>query len=213
MTTESIAHALTMYVHAPLGGVALIAGGVALAVKKGNPVHLKAGKVFYFAMLLSALAAFVISVMPEHENPFLFCIGLFSSYFLISGLRSLKLKHEKVNVLADLVLAWAILGTGAVMILFPLILYAKINIVLGVFGLVAIAFGVRDFRLLRHPEKLRPAYLRLHLGKMTGGYIAAVSAFLVVNDVLPWLWNWFLPGILGSVYISYWTRKVSPKKA
>jgi uncharacterized membrane protein len=129
MTIDSIAHALTMYVHAPLGGVALIAGGIALAVKKGNSVHLKAGRVFYYAMLLSALAAFAISVMPEHENPFLFCIGLFSSYFLISGLRSLKLKQEKVN------------------------------------------------------------------------------------DVLPWMWNWFLPGILGSVYISYWTRKVSPKKA
>lgn len=213
MTIESVAHALTIYVHAPLGGLALLAGGVALATKKGAPVHLKSGKLFYYSMLISALAAFAISVMPGHENPFLFCIGLFSSYFLVSGLRSLKLKHEKVNVLADLVLAWAILGTGIVMIFFPIILYSKINIVLSVFGVVAIAFGIRDFRLLRNPEALRPAYLKLHLGKMTGGYIAAVSAFLVVNDVLPWLWNWFLPGLLGSVYISFWIRKVSPKKA
>ena len=43
---------------------------------------------------------------------------------------------------------------------------------------------------------------------MTGGYISAVSAFFVVNDILPGLWNWFMPGIVGGIYINYMIRKL-----
>ena len=48
---------------------------------------------------------------------------------------------------------------------------------------------------------------------MTGGYIAAVSAFFVVNQILPGIWNWFVPGIIGSGYITYWMIKLNKKKS
>jgi hypothetical protein len=35
-------------------------------------------------MLFSAITALLISVLPKHENPFLFSIGLFSSYFILT---------------------------------------------------------------------------------------------------------------------------------
>jgi len=44
---------------------------------------------------------------------------------------------------------------------------------------------------------------------MTGGYISAVTAFFVVNEILPGLWNWFIPTLIGSIYIAFWMKKVS----
>lgn len=49
----------------------------------------------------------------------------------------------------------------------------------------------------------------MHIGKITGGYIAATTAFVVVNNTfLPPLLAWLAPGVLGNIYIVYWIRKM-----
>ncbi|MDC3132630.1 DUF2306 domain-containing protein [Flavobacteriaceae bacterium] len=212
MEIEKIAEILIYYIHAPLGGIALLTGGISLMVKKGNNVHKKSGKIFFFSMLFSAISAFIISVLPNHESPFLFSIGLFSSYFLISGLRSLKFKQKEFQIKTDRIIAYLITLTGIAMILYPVLLFSKLNIILTVFGVVGIVFGSRDLKLFKDIKRLKKNWLKLHLGKMTGGYIAAVSAFFVVNQILPGIWNWFIPGIIGSGYITYWMIKINKKK-
>ena len=212
MEIEKIAEILIYYIHAPLGGIALLTGGISLIVKKGNNVHKKSGKIFFFSMLFSAISAFIISVLPNHESPFLFSIGLFSTYFLISGLRSLKFKRKEFQLKTDKIIAYLITLTGIAMILYPVLLFSKLNIILTVFGVVGIVFGLRDLKLFKDIKRLKKNWLKLHLGKMTGGYIAAVSAFFVVNQILPGIWNWFIPGIIGSGYITYWMIKLNKKK-
>lgn len=212
MEIEKIAEILIYYIHAPLGGIALLTGGIALIVKKGNNVHKKSGKIFFFSMLFSAISAFIISVLPNHESPFLFSIGLFSTYFLISGLRSLRFKHKEFQLKTDKIIAYIISLTGIAMILYPILLFSKLNIILTVFGVIGIVFGLRDLKLFKDIKNLKKNWLKLHLGKMTGGYIAAVSAFFVVNQILPGIWNWFVPGIIGSGYITYWMIKLNKKK-
>jgi uncharacterized membrane protein len=207
-----IAEILIYYIHAPLGGIALLTGGIALIVKKGNRLHKKSGKVFFYSMILSANAALIISILPNHESPFLFSIGVFSSYFLLTGLRSLNYKHKGVSLKTDKIIAYLILITGICMILYPIILYSKLNIILTVFGVVGLVFGIKDLRLFKDRNRLRKSWLKLHLGKMIGGYIAAVTAFFVVNQVLPGIWNWFVPGIIGGLYITYWMIKMNKKK-
>ncbi|MBT6161431.1 MAG: DUF2306 domain-containing protein [Flavobacteriaceae bacterium] len=212
METQKTAEILIYYIHAPLGGIALFAGGIALIAKKGSQLHKKSGKVFFYSMLISAIAAFIISVLPKHENPFLFSIGLFSSYFLISGLRSLQYKQREFELKIDKIIAYLIALTGFSMILYPIVLFSQLNIILTVFGIVGIVFGFRDLKLFRDKERLKKSWLKLHLGKMTGGYISAVSAFFVVNQILPGIWNWFVPGIIGSMYIACWMIKQNKKK-
>lgn len=211
MGIEKLAEILIYYVHAPLGGIALLTGGISLIAIKGSNVHKKSGKIFFFSMLFSALSAFIISVLPNHESPFLFSIGLFSIYFLISGLRSLNFKQKEFHLKIDKIIAYLITLTGIVMILYPIVLYSKLNIILTVFGAVGIVFGLRDLKLFKDIQRLKKNWLKLHLGKMTGGYIAAVSAFFVVNQILPGIWNWFVPGIVGSGYITYWMIKLNRK--
>jgi uncharacterized membrane protein len=212
MVIEKLAEILIIYIHVPLGGIALLTGGISLIAKKGNRIHKKSGKIFFYSMLFSAISAFLISIFPNHESPFLFSIGLFSAYFLISGLRSLNYKKKNFELRTDKIIAYLIFLTGISMILYPIILYSKVNIILSIFGTVGIIFGFRDLMLFRDNERLKKNWLKLHLGKMTGGYIAAVSAFFVVNQILPGIWNWFVPGIVGSGYIAYWMMKLNKKK-
>lgn len=212
MNTEAIAYFSTYYIHAPFGGLALLAGGIALMAKKGHRLHKKSGIIFYYAMLSSALAALVISVLPNHENAFLFSIGIFSSYFLLSGYRSLRFKKLKHSIVLDKVIAYVIVITGIAMITIPTLLYHQLNIILLIFGIIGILFGLRDLHLFQDQKQLKKKWLKLHLGKMTGGYISAVTAFFVVNQILINLWNWFLPGVIGSIYIAFWIRKLKNRK-
>ena len=203
---------ILIYMHAGLGGIALLTGGLALFVKKGSKIHRKSGKAFYYTMLASAILALIVSILPGHYSPFLFCIGVFSIYFLLTGIRSLKFKRGDINIKIDSIIAYLIIITGLIMIMYPVVLDGEINIVLLVFGIVGLVFGIRDLRLLKDLKRLKKRWLKSHLGKMTGGYIAAVSAFFVVNEILPGVWNWFVPMIVGSTYITYWMMKLYKKK-
>jgi hypothetical protein len=48
---------------------------------------------------------------------------------------------------------------------------------------------------------------------MTGAYIAALTAFIVVNNTyFPPILAWSLPGIIGTIFISRTIKKLTPKK-
>ena len=94
------------------------------------------------------------------------------------------------------------------MILYPLIFQGEINIVLLILGLIGLVFGIKDLITFKNKEHLKKNWLKLHLGKTTSEYIAAVSAFFVVNNILSGVWNWFVPGIIGSVFITVWMSKI-----
>jgi len=47
MQMEQFAEFLIQYIHAPLGGIALLSGGISLVSKKGSLFHKKSGKVFF----------------------------------------------------------------------------------------------------------------------------------------------------------------------
>ena len=97
------------------------------------------------------------------------------------------------------------------MILYPIIVKHKLSIVLTVFGVVGLTFGVLDLIQFRNHDKLKKNWLKTHLGKMVGGYIAATTAFAVVNGIFPGIYSWFIPGVIGGFYIYYWNRKIDKK--
>ncbi|WP_299218923.1 DUF2306 domain-containing protein [uncultured Aquimarina sp.] len=200
-----------IYIHAGLGGIALLSGLVSLIAKKGNNTHKKAGLLFYYTMLSSAISAMTIAFLPNHESPFLFAVGLFSSYFIITGYRSLQLKKNNHNLKIDKLISSIMLFVSLGMIIYALINYPTINIVLLVFGIVGFIFPLSRLRLYAHPEKLKDKWLKLHLVNMIGGYISAATAFVVVNQSFPSFYGWFIPGILGGIYIWYWIRKINKK--
>lgn len=195
-----------------MGSLSLIAGFIAIVSRKGGAIHKKAGRVFYYTMLSSSTIAMIIATLPKHQNPFLFAIGIFSCYLLIGGKRAILYKNPQFNSNIDRVLAILSIVLGMGMIAVPIITNQALNIVLSVFGTLSIWLGTIDIINLKNNDKLKDHWLRLHVGKIMGGYISAVSAFFVVNQILPGIWNWFSPGIVGGAFIFYWLKKLPVKK-
>lgn len=209
---DSIAEVLII-IHATFGGFALIAGLIAMSAKKGLKVHRKSGMVFFYTMLISAITALVVSLLPNHESPFLFAVGIFSLFFVLNGYRALRFKFRNPNIKIDKAISMVMIVTGVLMIFLPIFVSYKINIVLTVFGIVGMVFAIRNLILFRDTEKLRANWLKMHVGNMMGGYISAFTAFVVVNQFLPPLVSWLGPGIIGGFFIAYWLRKVDRTKA
>ena len=99
------------------------------------------------------------------------------------------------------------------MAFFTLILYQKLNILMLVFGTLSFVLAVQDLIIHKNADKLKSDWLRLHLIKMLAGYISATTAFIVVNQIIPGLYGWFIPGIIGSFFIAYFSDKVKKKTA
>ncbi|QAA81136.1 DUF2306 domain-containing protein [Aequorivita sp. H23M31] len=202
---------ILIYIHAAFGGIALLAGLISMFARKGNTIHKKFGLMFFYSMIISGAVAMFVAVLPNHESPFLFSVGIFSLYFVLTGKRALNFRRKNPDLRIDSLISIGMIITGVLMILLPIILTSSINIVLVVFAVVGILLSVKDLQLFKDPQRLRKAWLKLHLGKMIGGYISASTAFVVVNQYFPSIYGWFVPGIIGGVVIVYWIRKVNGK--
>ena len=202
---------ILIYIHATFGGFALFAGLVSIIAKKGKNIHRKSGLIFFYSMIVSGIIAMIVAVLPNHESSFLFAVGIFSLYFVLTGNRALNFKRKHPDLKIDKLISVIMIITGILMISLPIILTKSINIILAVFGTVGIIFSVRDLVLFKNPERLRKGWLKLHLGKMLGGYISAATAFVVVNEFFPSFYGWFIPGIVGGFIITYWIRKMNKK--
>lgn len=204
---------LLIYLHASLGGLALLAGFIAATTTKGSKIHKKSGTVFHHSMVVSVLTSIFIALIPTHFNPFLLGIGIFSLYSVISGRRCLKVLKPNYNLSIDKFLAYCLLINSVLMIGLPLILTKDINIILAVFGILGILAGIRDLIAFKNFEQLKRDRIKHHINKISGGYIAAITAFLVVNELLPGYWAWFTPTVIGSIYATYyniqWKKKSS----
>lgn len=198
-------------IHAVFGGIALLAATLAVIFKKGGKQHKLWGRVFFYSMLLCSISAMITACLPEHESPFLFSVGIFSFYFLFTGWRALKYKEADFNLKWDKVMAYFMLIFAPIMIIAPIFMFGVINIVQAVFGGALLVFAIQDLRLFRNPEKLKKNWLVQHLSRMLGAYISAITAFVVVNQIIPGIVGWLLPGVIGSVLITYWNVKLGKR--
>ncbi|MBL4668328.1 MAG: DUF2306 domain-containing protein [Flavobacteriales bacterium] len=202
---------ILIYIHAGFGGIALLSGLLSLIAKKGKEIHKKSGLIFFYSMMLSGITAMIVAILPEHESSFLFSVGIFSLYFVLTGNRALNFKQKTPDLRIDKWISRIMLLTGILMISIPIILTKNINIILAVFAIIGIIFSVKDLTSFKNPEKLRKEWLKMHLSKMLGGYISATTAFVVVNKFFPSFYGWFIPGIIGGLIITYWIRKMNKK--
>ena len=207
---------LLIYIHAFFGGIGLVSGLMSIFVKKGGINHKKAGKVFSYSMVISALISLVIAVLPNHENTFLFLIGIFTIYLVLAGNRALTLKNAS-KLKAD----WIDKTISALMLFASLIM-----IVIGIIGLIRhnnsailfIFFGgfgaflsINDFYTFKTFKQKKNVWLKNHYGRMIGALIASITAFLVAALNIGTLTIWISPTILGTAYIIYWNQKLNKK--
>lgn len=198
-----------IYIHAFFGGIALFSGLASILFEKGSPKHKKAGKVFSYGMVISSLISLPICWLPNHENNFLFLIGIFTIYLVISGNRVLVFKKKKEVNLTDKLISGIMLTASVLMLFFGTYFLLKSNsggILYLFFGITALGLSIRDFKFYKNIDKSK--ILLFHIGKMSGAYIASVTAFLVAGLRFEGLIYWILPSIIGTFFIMYWTKKV-----
>lgn len=198
--------------HVIFGATALLAGSVSLAVKKGGFVHRKSGLVFVITMLISTVLSMTVAVQPSHKSTFLLSVGILTIYFVIGGYLALRYKKKHVNLILDKCLALTMLIIGIAMMSHPLYM-GRLNIVMLIFGVLGSVFAVKDFANFYFHEELHKQWLTLHLSKITGGYVSAFTAFVVVNQYLPGIIGWILPGVIGGIYVAFSIRKVKKEKS
>jgi hypothetical protein len=160
-------------------------------------------------MLTAALISFPMSYL--HSDYFLFIVGVFTSYMLLTGRRYLNIKEISDVKTTDWILMLTMLFFGIAFIAFGI--YKIINndsfgTVLLVFGGISCLFVWRDKRNFEGKSRYKNFWLVTHIQRMVGSYIATVTAFLVVNNkVLPDVLAWLLPTFLLVPLIVIWVKK------
>jgi len=204
---------LSLYIHILCGTIALLAAPVAIVLRNKTPRHRVAGRFYFYSMLGVTVTALVISLAKT--IPFLFMVAIFSFYSIWEARRAIgqKMLHKGQKpcwydwVVSSVVF---IVNTG-------LLVYGIVQVSNGkslgwvavIFALIGLVTVVRIARLYFIAPKDPKHWLYRHIQGMMGGYIATVTAFLVVNNtILPPVVAWMAPTVIGSLLITRFMIKV-----
>jgi len=149
--------------------------------------------------------------MPNHENLFLFLIGLFTIYLVLAGNRALTFKTKEKADWIDKMISGSMLFFSSIMVIigtygiFNNISFSILYLFFGGFGLFLTS---KDFRFYKNSRYPKNDWLISHIGKMIGALIASFTAFIIAGLGIGNLISWTLPTILGTFYIAYWKRKM-----
>ncbi len=203
---------IVLVLHISGGAVGLIAGTINLIKTKGDRLHRKVGKAFLFAMITAGASSLLLSVL--HPNYFLFMVGVFTLYLVGTGERYLYLKKlgegqqataiDWILTLGMIVFGFGFMALGA----YQLWKGEQFGVVFLVFGFFGLRLAQKDVRYYRHTVDSKKFWLVAHLQRMIGCYIAALTAFLVVNNgtFIPPIVAWLSPTVILVPLIVRWSR-------
>lgn len=203
-------------IHIAGGALSLIAGAGAMFTSKGSLIHRRFGKAYFTGMTLVFAGALVVGIANQRD--FLLMVAFFSYYLAVRGYRILSFKRPVAPGITD----WLITGlSGIAILLLPcwgiyMLLHGVSMGLVGIFfGIIGLSFIVNDIRNYRRPPTEKMHWWYSHIASMGGSYIAAVTAFVVVNIQLPtagWI-LWVLPGVIGGILIRRTIRSYKAKFA
>jgi uncharacterized membrane protein len=204
-----------------LGGtVGLTCGLINIIRKKGDKTHKLVGKGFLFGMLTAGFMSFALSIL--HPNAFLFMVGVLTIFLVGTGQRYLSLKglaDGQKPLLVDWALSSMMLVAGVVFVFlgakYVLFEGSNFGIVFIVFGTLGLRNVYKDFHYYRGIVDVKNYWLLQHIGRMSGGFIASVTAVLVVNakyfTFIPYPILWLLPTMLILPLVASWVKKYKVK--
>jgi len=211
------------WVHVVFGSLALLAGAAALSLRKGSPLHARAGTAFFAAMLvLTGTGAAMAALKPERGTAL---IGLFTAYLVVTSWVTARRRGGEAGRFELYGLAFA-LGAAGLMFAFGQMASASPTGRLDSLPpaahypfavLAALAAGLDLNFILR--RRLGPAQrIARHLWRMCAALlIAAFSFFLGQQDEFPRPWQgafiWFLPPLAVLAAMVFWIVRVRFAKA
>ncbi len=194
--------------HIAGGVLALLSGAVAIGVQaRGGPhrAHVVAGRCFVIGMLMVVVAAVPLALVIH--STLLLLIAIFSGYLMLVGWRLAKNRQGHPRAV-DWALDGLMLLSSVVMVVVGVATLAGDGVILLVFGVLGALLAGGHLRALRRQPIRGRARIGDHLQFMIAAFIAAVTAFLVVQGFLG-IAGWFLPTIVLTPAIIVWKRKIA----
>lgn len=195
-------------IHVIFGAISLVFGLMALLAQKGGKAHRISGKIYVVAMTGVFITGTLVAGIKF--NRFLFLIAFLSYYSVFSGVRILKLKqlHLKQKPKWYDWFAGILNGIANLSFIIVGIYYGIKNGFDSGAALLSIGFGIGGILLsytnllpfVKRPKEPYHWYLS-HIGNMTGGYIATLTAFLSTMvtrfDLMNAYFAFALPSLIG----------------
>lgn len=204
---------LVLWLHIAAGFIGFFVAPVALVTRKGGDTHRKWGKIYFWAMTVSVLSSLVVAAY--RPNIFLLLIGVFSFYLAFTGYRVLRRKRPELGQTAT-ALDWGVAGFTLAASMFMIAqgsvdfatMTQHLNPVLIIFGLLGVSAAGNDLYKFVRPSRDKNSWYFDHMAGMIASYIAAVSAFSVVNfSFLPPLVRWLWPTAIGAPLVAFWIAR------
>ena len=211
-------HTVVLVLHIIAGFTALTVGFVPFVAKKGSKLHNTTGWIFCYAMIFVALSAFGLAIY--RFNPFLLMVGLLTLYTTVTGYRGLRFMRRPgaVGQPPD----WSLLIGSAIALGFTVwqtlgrfgLENVSVLILIGFFAFSLLNLLWYDGLLFTGRKKMQgKAWIRYHIGRVSGAYLATVTAFLVNNvHTDPVFIAWLLPTAVGIPAIIYFKRQYGERK-
>lgn len=203
---------LATAVHVGAGSLALTAGAVALAVRKGDAAHRRAGQAFVLSMLVMGWLGFVLAIPQDDVTSA--CIGLFVMQLAATGWLAARRATGPGDGRMELALGLAGFGIATVLVVLNLD-PARARFApafnFGFAGLIAWASALDVRTALRgampHPQRLARHFWRVMLALL----LAAASFFIGQQDAFPLAirgWTvWYLPPLVVIVLLAVWLAR------
>lgn len=205
-------------IHILAGSLTLISGFLAMTSAKGKPLHRISGKVFFWSMAVTTLLGLNAGIFRPDYQIFI-PIAIISFYQAASGYRILYIKNLHAGQLARpvdwiltvgmLLTSFAFVGLGIAKLSTDLFY----SIVLFSFSTIGLYCSAVDlYHYLKKPVH-RFYWLFTHIFRMSHGFIAALTAFLVNNSklfpFLPQVLLLIIPIALGQplITLTIWSYK------
>lgn len=215
------AYTILLIIHVAAGSSAILTGGIAILTKKGGKAHKKAGKLYYYGMIIAGLTGIVTSI--KVDSIFLLAVAVFTLHSTWGGNRSVKKKKGEPKYLPLLDKIFMVLSVPVAGIL----LYLGIKVIIAgnpgiasiplVFGLIVLRGAISQIRAeVKGITISKKEALLNHIGQMGGAYIATITAFLANNvQFSPQFLVWLGPTIIGVPLLILatrkWRKKLYPK--
>lgn len=202
--------------HVIAGTLSILAGFVAMAMRKGPGAHSRVGTIFVIAMLAMSLSASIRAAQDLPDQWMNFWMGLVALYWVLSSWHAIRQRPGPIKV--GPMLAFAGLGMVTCMGLLDVVrrggTFAGPALVFSIFVLLAVIGDCRLIRSAQWPANIR---LRRHLWRMGAAmFIATASLFLgqmqVFTPALQASGLLFAPVLLVLLLFVYWFIRYRPAR-
>ena len=220
-------YALTFFIHAGLGTLALITFWIAGLSRKGSPLHRAAGKVYLLAMAGLLVAAVPLAWRVLQQFPvggaFLYYLLVLVTSSMWTSWRAVRDKRDWKRYTGPVYrgLMWANLASALAIAAVGLFVAQQMQLIILAFSGLGLFAFLQMKRFLRQPPEDPRWWLREHLTAMLGNGVATHIAFLSIGlpKVLPMLAGptlqnlaWLGPLVAAFLSGAWLTRKYLPKR-